>query len=784
VSQPGLRTQLVASLATAFQDLSDDRERKNLVSDAGCRSLWTRIDWSGSVEDFFSGLLDLLAEEGQEQMAECLEGIKKNPSLGVSDTERLEALYVLVKALSEKSWEVEFPPITRLSTEEAQKRREAISLASGVEKLRKSLADRLEKGNGDTGSAIKELNPYTLEDAELFAGRRAAIDGLLERIDRGKLTVLHSESGAGKTSLLQAGIQASLIRSGRLAIWLLPTKQSMEGAVQAESGYKIRTALVGNDNLSKTLASAPLGEFLHQVSDLLGNDARLHLLLDQFEEFFAWWEESAREPFLLELADCLRDQSLDVRWVIAVRAEDLSNVTGELERKYHIDEAFKNQYWLQRLTRDEAKSVFEGIEKRRGSQFKPELVEAILDDLGKDGGIAPTQLQVIFTALVSEAAPSDTSLDEYNALGGTKAILQNFLEDQTRTIEAEYRLIARHLLQALVTSTRKRAVRLEDELVDELKAQNFTADQVHLALSALVARHLVVEKERQEDGKLTYELVHDYLIEKIELDPETLAHKAAQELLAQGLEQYKRGLVAGQDGVLIGEEALAIIDSQRRWLSMTDEQKALLDRSRKAANYRRWLPEMGQVGGLVGFGLAYVLTYACQIVNFTIFLFGLLIRALPGAIAGLAFVLAIDAVIVRIRGFRNWRRWLAGGLIGAACFGGMLILHKLFETPSGLAPLVMAGLEGAAWGAAAGVGAVWALTSRRPAWQLLPAVGLACGGVLLLVDMLSAAFQGPNFIQAACMPGFGFKVFLAGGLAPICMILPARLGRVRQPDRA
>jgi hypothetical protein len=774
-NQPGLRSELVYFLATAFPDLNDERERKNLISEAGCLSLGTRIIWAGSVEAFFSGLLDLLAMEGQDQMADFLEGINKCSKLGVEDSQRLNNICTIVKRLSTDRWQLEFPPVSVLSQEEAQQVRDARDLANGVEEIIKRLKAQVEKGSGNAGSTFKGLFSYRLEDADIFAGREAAIQGLRGCMNEGALTVLHSESGAGKTSLLQAGIQASLIRSGHLAIWLLPAEQNPSDKGREEAGYKIRTAFVGK--LSDTLRSTPLNKFLRQVCDLLGAECKLYLLLDQFEEFFAWWEESAREPFLLELADCLRDQSLNVHWVLAMRGEDLSHITGELERKYHIYEAFRNQYWLPRLTRAEAKTVLEGIENRRDRKFEPELVEAILDDLGKDGGVAPTQLQVILLAWMPDTAPIETSLDAYNAAGGTKAILHNFLDDQIKTIDAKYRVAARHLLKALVTSTKQRSVRLEADLKAELEPQGFAADQINGALRALIDRHLIVEKEREEDGRLTYELVHDYLIEKIELNPQVLARKAAEELLAQGLEQYKRGVVAGQHSVLLGEEALSIINAHRRWLNVTDEEEDLMRRSQAVANYRRWLPELGQLGGLLGFGLAYVLTYACQTVTFSIFFFGLLIRALPGAIAGLAFVLGIDAAIVKLRGSGNWRRWLTGGLIGAACFGAMLILHKLFETPGGPKPLIFAGIEGAVWGAIAGLGAVWALTSRRPVWLTLPSVGLACGATLLLVDMAGAAFQGPNFSKSGCFPWFGIRVFLAGGLAPLLMILPARLGR-------
>ena len=51
-----------------------------------------------------------------------------------------------------------------------------------------------------------------------FYGRRAATEALLDALRRGRLAVLHAESGAGKSSLLQAGIAAHFIGAGRLDV--------------------------------------------------------------------------------------------------------------------------------------------------------------------------------------------------------------------------------------------------------------------------------------------------------------------------------------------------------------------------------------------------------------------------------------------------------------------------------------------------------------------------------------------------------------------------------------
>ena len=63
----------------------------------------------------------------------------------------------------------------------------------------------------------KALLSYELQDAPLFFGRDQNCTELLGALDQGRLTVLYAESGAGKTSLLKAGLMS---RQDRDSTWL------------------------------------------------------------------------------------------------------------------------------------------------------------------------------------------------------------------------------------------------------------------------------------------------------------------------------------------------------------------------------------------------------------------------------------------------------------------------------------------------------------------------------------------------------------------------------------
>src|SRR5690606_5953301 len=82
----------------------------------------------------------------------------------------------------------------------------------------------------DRSNPYKALLDYKLEDAPFFYGRQAAITTMLDRLHRHRLTVLESESGSGKTSLLQAGLAARLLARGDFPLYVRAYQQRPDQA--------------------------------------------------------------------------------------------------------------------------------------------------------------------------------------------------------------------------------------------------------------------------------------------------------------------------------------------------------------------------------------------------------------------------------------------------------------------------------------------------------------------------------------------------------------------------
>ena len=198
-------------------------------------------------------------------------------------------------------------------TSEQKQLAKAIATYMGNIKSQVELAQK----SFDLKSPYKGLLEYDIRDIPFFFGRETAIGEMLEAVDRNPLTVLHAESGAGKTSLLKAGIRPKLFADKHLPLYILPRQDPVD--------ISIKRALLQQLQESPIWMNTTLHDFTQEVSRLLGGKW-LIIIIDQFEEIFTLQSQEAREQFVKQLAQCLDDDLLPVRWILSIRAELLSKL--------------------------------------------------------------------------------------------------------------------------------------------------------------------------------------------------------------------------------------------------------------------------------------------------------------------------------------------------------------------------------------------------------------------------------------------------------------------------
>src|SRR5262245_53095211 len=127
----------------------------------------------------------------------------------------------------------------------------------------------------------KGPDSYQVEDAALFFGRAQDAEQLVARILSSRLTLLHAQSGAGKTSLLNALVIPALEEKGWIPVRVLPQNDPVASAWASTLAYVLPPPLAEHfaarriqEALATDGARTTLGQLLARYDDLAVRDPR------------------------------------------------------------------------------------------------------------------------------------------------------------------------------------------------------------------------------------------------------------------------------------------------------------------------------------------------------------------------------------------------------------------------------------------------------------------------------------------------------------------------------
>jgi len=406
----------------------------------------------------------------------------------------------------------------------------------------------------------KLLDYYEARDAVIFFGRQGEIQKLSSLIHAHRLVLLYSASGAGKTSLLLAGV-APRLEQAEPPYEILYVR-ALEDPVQV-----IRRAVRRKLPEAGLPEDGPLLDLLDAATKALGRT--LVLVLDQFEEFFIRLSPQFRAAFIAELGALYDTRDVPVKVVLSLREDWLAAVN---EIRARIPEVFYVDMRLLPLARAQAEEAITAPVERLGIGYEPALVAQLLDDLGgAEAAVMPPQLQLVCSALYDGLGPDERriTLAAYDGLGGARGVLRRYLDDALGRLGRDEAALARTALEELVTSQGTKAVRSGDELALALGVER---SELEAVLEKMVRARLLRVLERG-DGGTAYELAHEYLIAEISLEAQARKRKQAEELLSQELENWQRL------GTLLAVDKLALLGKVREELRLNGDAQAFLLRS-------------------------------------------------------------------------------------------------------------------------------------------------------------------------------------------------------------
>jgi WD40 repeat protein len=375
--------------------------------------------------------------------------------------------------------------------------------------------------------------PFERGDQALFFGRDREARDLLSLVVAHEAVLLYAQSGAGKTSLLNAMLIPFLEEKG---FQVLPTAR-VRGSIpegiepdQIPNLYVLNTLVswAGDESQPEDLARMSLAQFLsarEQPDDEEeeGTDStRRAIIFDQFEELFSFYPErwKEREDFFRQVAEILTDPALRV--LFAMREDYLASLTPYASL---LPERLRTRYRLERLRAEAAQQAVEKPLQDTGYSFADgvaaSLVQELLnikaksvtDEMVDVPGeyVEPVQLQVVCQNLWLNL-PSNVEVitaDHLQSFGDVEEALRSFYERAIETAEAKSGVnkddLRRWFHEQLITPVGTRGT--------VFRGDEQTGGILNSAVDMLEDQHII--RAEMRSGARWYELTHDRLIEPI-----------------------------------------------------------------------------------------------------------------------------------------------------------------------------------------------------------------------------------------------------------------------------
>jgi hypothetical protein len=333
----------------------------------------------------------------------------------------------------------------------------------------------------DTPAPYVGLAPYQAGDADRFFGREALTGALVTLTGERPFVGVFGASGAGKSSLLRAGLVA---RSSRNPILITPGTDPITELAVAVAGLVDEPV----DRVRGDLAAGPeaLRGWLAKAAD------EVLLVVDQFEEAFTLCGEADRDWLIRALTTAAGPHA---RVVVGVRADFYGHCARHPELVTALHRA---QVLVGPMSTEELRSAISEPAARAGATIETALVARLISDVTGQ----PASLPLVSHALAEtwrRRRGMVLTLAGYEDVGGIEHALTRTAEHTFEELTEEDRDAVRLLFLRLVVpgdgteDTKRRARRADlpapEALLERLAATRLITidrDSVELAHEALL----------------------------------------------------------------------------------------------------------------------------------------------------------------------------------------------------------------------------------------------------------------------------------------------------------
>ena len=292
------------------------------------------------------------------------------------------------------------------------------------------------------------LRAYDVDDTERFFGRDADVAACLAILARGSFLALVGPSGSGKSSLLRAGVLASLRRRGHRVVLLTPGPRPMQSLTALDE-------------------DAPSGTVL---------------AVDQGEEVFSLCDDlEERQAFLERLAEESRRRPV----LVTVRGDRLAQVTEHAGFSRLVEGGL---HLVGALDEPGLRQAVERPAEQAGLVIEHGLVDVLVHEVRDDPGALPLLSHALLETWKRREGNTLT-VDGYRASGGINGAVAQSAEHLYGHLEPEQRRQLQDLVLRLVSPG------TEGEAVRTRVPRRLVAPAHDELVEALVAARLVTSDE-------------------------------------------------------------------------------------------------------------------------------------------------------------------------------------------------------------------------------------------------------------------------------------------------
>ncbi len=375
------------------------------------------------------------------------------------------------------------------------------------------------------------IDPFSYAERNVFFAREQESRDLIRLIVIHRGVLLYSDSGTGKSSLINAGLLPHAITEGfqpeRIRV---QPRQDEEIIVErlSKSAYKeppfLDSIFASDDSQERVVLS--VDSFLQTVRQRAVSERPL-LIFDQFEEWFTLFEEGAKgkraeeakaaqQKILDAIISMLGDGKLPVKILLVLREDYLAKLTPFFKRYPNLPDQYLR---LTPLKGAAIKRIIRGPFETYPGTYQPEIPVGLAEKINEEfedrsagEDIRLSEVQIVCRTLFESGKAGDELTQYFKKHDGVQGILEQYLKSALDALPAQQRDPAVGLLSRMVTAAGTRNVISDGDVISRVEHEDNIPRSILIStLESLEHKSKLVRRELRREVYF-YEIASEFLV--------------------------------------------------------------------------------------------------------------------------------------------------------------------------------------------------------------------------------------------------------------------------------